>query len=407
MLQKIAKLFRSIGPGMIIAALVLGPGSVTSISANGSTLGNRMLWLIMLCGAFMMTYTILSAKFGAVVEKSFLSHLAASYGRWLSVIIGICCFLVCAGFQGGNNIGVGMSMNAIFGGSIGMWAVAFTALAVFFLFYFQSLYRALERLMMLLIVTMIVAFVGNLIVAKPDPVSIASGLIPSWPAGTSLIGVVAIVSTSFSVFGALFQAYLVQEKDWGDDLLGESIRDSIVGIAALTLISAVILVTAATVLATRGIAVKNAADMAVQLEPLLGRSAKWLFCMGLWGASFSSFIGNAVLGGTILADGLGIGGKVSDMISKLIAGLIMVIGATIAVLTAGKTPVEIIILLQAVIIIAVPLTAFMIFWESNRRSVMGNSVPRWWVNLLALGGLVTICLLAFNTLKGLIVRFIG
>ncbi|OGF98063.1 MAG: hypothetical protein A2Z86_06045 [Candidatus Glassbacteria bacterium GWA2_58_10] len=199
----------------------------------------------------------------------------------------------------------------------------------------------------------------------------------------------------------------MQEKDWGDDLLGESIRDSIVGIAALTLISAVILVTAATVLATRGIAVKNAADMAVQLEPLLGRSAKWLFCMGLWGASFSSFIGNAVLGGTILADGLGIGGKVSDMISKLIAALIMIIGATIAVLTQGQTPVEIIILLQAVIIIAVPLTAFMLFWESNRRSVMGNSVPRWWVNLLAVGGLVTICLLAFNTLKGLIVRFIG
>ena len=73
-----------------------------------------------------MTYTILSAKFGAVNKKSFLTSLAERYGRWLSVIIGICCFLVCAGFQGGNNVGVGMAMNAIFGGPIGLWATLFT-----------------------------------------------------------------------------------------------------------------------------------------------------------------------------------------------------------------------------------------------------------------------------------------
>ena len=90
MLEKIKQTIAKIGPGLIIAALVLGPGSISSISANGSVMGNRMIWLIVLCGAFMMTYTILSAKFGAVNKKSFLTHLAERYGRWLSVIIGIC-----------------------------------------------------------------------------------------------------------------------------------------------------------------------------------------------------------------------------------------------------------------------------------------------------------------------------
>jgi len=403
-LEKIKRKLAKIGPGLIIAALVLGPGSISSISANGSVMGNKMIWLIVLCGAFMMTYTILSAKFGAVNEKSFLTHLAARYGRWLSVIIGICCFLVCAGFQGGNNIGVGMAMNAIFGGAIGLWAALFTVIAIFFLFFFKSLYKALERLMMLLIIIMIIAFFSNLAVAGPDPVSIAAGLVPSWPEQANVLGVVAIVSTSFSVFGALFQSYLVQERNWGPYEIGDSIRDSIVGISALTLISLVVMITAATVLATRGIAVKNAADMAVQLEPLLGRSAKWLFCMGLWGASFSSFIGNAVLGGTILADGIGLGHKVGNKSTKLIACAIMLIGATIALLSGGRPPVEIIILLQAVIIIAVPLTAFMIFLESNKKGVMGSQTPRWWVNILALVGFVTVCLLAANTLKSLIGR---
>jgi len=286
-LNQVKYLAKRIGPGFIIAAVVLGPGSISSISANGSVMGTRMLWLVALCGVFMMTYTILAAKFGAMSQKSFLSHLAERYGRWLSVIIGICAFTVCAGFQGGNNIGVGMAMNAIIGGPIGLWAAFFTVLAVFFLFYFQSLYKALERLMMVLVSVMIFAFVGNLVVAGPDPVAVARGFIPSWSTEGNLFQVAAIVSTSFSVFAALFQAYLVQEKNWGPEEVRTGIHDSIIGISALTFISLVVMITAATVLATRGIAVKNAADMAVQLEPLLGKSAMWLFCIGLWGASFS------------------------------------------------------------------------------------------------------------------------
>jgi len=82
--------------------------------------------------------------------------------------------------------------------------------------------------------------------------------------------------------------------------------------------------------------------------------------------------------------------------------VIMIIGAGIALATGGRTPVEIIILLQAIIIIAVPVTCFMLFWECNNKKLMQSQTPRWWVNVLAVGGLLTICLLALNTLNRLI-----
>jgi len=401
-IETVRKIARALGPGLIVAAIVLGPGSITSISATGSLLGNNLLWIVLLSGIFMLTYTILSAKFGTANRSTFLTVVAERYGRWLAVLIGVCAFLCCAGFQWGNNLGVGMAMNALLGGPTWLWAVVFTVLSISFLFYFRSLYEAIEKLMMALVILMIVAFVSNLVVAGPDPVDVAAGFIPE-RIDTELIPLVAaIVATSFSVFGAIFQSYLVQEKNWGREQAGQGIRDSVVGIAALTLISAVVMITSATVLHSRGIQVRSAADMATQLEPLLGRAAKWLFCLGLWGASFSSFLGNAVLGGTLLSDGLGTGGKIGGRPAKYIASVIMLIGMTVAVASRRFSPVNSIIVAQAVTVIAVPLACFMIFWLSNRRDLMGEDRPSWWVNLLAVGGLVSVCLLSVNTLKNIL-----
>ncbi|HUU28330.1 MAG TPA: Nramp family divalent metal transporter [archaeon] len=386
-----------IGPGLIVAAVVLGPGSISAISANGSVMGTRLLWWVLASGVFMMTYTMLAAKFGVLSKKSFLTVVAQRYGRWLSVIIGVCAFIVCAGFQCGNNLGVGMAMNALVGGPIWLWACIFTLLAISFMYFFRSLYAALEKLMMALVILMLIAFVSNLAVAGPDPVQIAKGLIPFMFGKEYFLQVSAIAATSFSVIAALFQSYLVQEKNWGPGQLGEGLRDSAVGIATLTLISMVVMITSATVLATRGIAVKNAADMAVQLEPLLGRAAMWLFCLGLWGASFSSFLGNAIVGGTLLSDGLGIGGRISSKWTKILATIVMLIGMTVAVLSHRFSPVNVIIVAQATTVITVPLACFMIYWLANRKELVGESVPRWWVNLLALIGFVVVCLLAVYT----------
>jgi len=138
--------------------------------------------------------------------------------------------------------------------------------------------------------------------------------------------------------------------------------------------------------------------MAIQLEPLLGKSAKWLFCLGLWGASFSSFLGNAVIGGTLLSDGLGVGGRVAGKWARLIAIGVMLIGMTVAVLSNRFSPIKVIIVAQATTIITVPLACFMIFWLANKKEIVGEAVSRWWVKILALLGLVAVCLLSIYTL---------
>ncbi len=407
MLDTIKKIMRSLGPGLIVAAVVLGPGSITSMSAIGSILRTKILWIALVSGAFMMTFTVLAARFGAVNKKSFMTIVAERYGRSLAVVIGVFTFLVCAGFQVGNNLGVGMAMNAVFGGPVWLWALGFTLVAICFMFLFSSLYQALEKLMMALVGIMIVAFLTNLVVARPDMGEVARGFIPSAIDPGSIPLIAAVVATTFSVAAALFQIYLVQEKKWGPAELGKVLRDSAVGIVALTLIGLVLMITASTVLGSRGITVRSAADMAVQLEPLLGRSAMYLFCLGLWGASFSSFLGNAVLGGTILSDALNLGGRVASPWSKRLAALILLTGTAAAAASSRFSPVNSIIVAQAATVIMVPLISFMILWLSNRRDLMGDARPAWWVNVIGALGVLAVCLLAVNTAINLYGRLTG
>ena len=401
-LKKIAE---KLGPGLMTAAVVLGPGSISVISSTGSSLGNRLLWLVALCGIFMLTYTILSAKLGSNCKSSFLSAIAERYGRWLSVIIGLSAFVVCAGFQSGNAVGVGMSLNAVIGLPRWLWSVAFTAMAILFLHVFKGLYKALERLLVVLVIIMILAFAANLAVSSPDWGSIGTGLVPSKIGPGNLTKLAAIVATSFSVMAALFQSYLVRAKGWGPDETRRGMQDSTIGIVALSMISMMVMITSATVLGSRGITVSNAADMALQLEPLLGSWAKWLFCLGLWAASFSSFVGNAILGGTLLSDGLGVGDTIGSKPSRWIATVIMLVGMSVAVASEKFSPVGVIIAAQAATVIAVPVACAMILWMSNRKDILGSRKPAWWVNIIALAGFVTVSLMAIRTVSSLIARF--
>ena len=154
--------FRSVGPGFIIAATVLGPGSITVASRIGSEYGYAFLWVIVFATVFMITYTSMAARFGVVNKPSILQTIADHYGRWFAIIIGISAFLASSSFQFGNNLGIGIGMEGITGIHERVWPIVFTTLGILLIFWAKNLYKLLERVMMFMVLLMIVAFFLNL-----------------------------------------------------------------------------------------------------------------------------------------------------------------------------------------------------------------------------------------------------
>jgi len=357
-------LLRSLGPGFITAAVVIGPGSITVASKIGAAVGTQLLWAFVIAGSFMMLFTAMSARIGVLSKQSLLTTVAMHYGRWLAVVMGLLAFIVCASFQMGNYLACGTALATLTGVGEMVWMAVVGVAALAFVFAARRLYQALETVMLTLVIVMLAAFIGNLVVARPHPLEVLSGFVPRiWPVGMTGL-VTAMVATTFSVIAALYQSTLAQQKGWRENDLRTGIKDSLAGISVLLGISLMIAMTSATVL--RGASIDNAAHLASQLEPLLGHTAVLLFGLGFLAASFSSTVVNAMIGGGLLADSLGLGADINALPLRLFTALGMGVGMAAGVYTLYTgTPLEGIVIAQKTTILAVPLCALVMIVLAN------------------------------------------
>ncbi|MEX2381763.1 MAG: Nramp family divalent metal transporter [Opitutales bacterium] len=394
--------WRGLGPGIITASVVIGPGSIVVSSTVGASFGYGMLWALLVTGSFMLLFASMATRVGVLNGKSALRLTADCYGRWLAVLVGVLAFAVCASFQMGNYLACSTALETLTGVDGSLWIGVVGAVAFIFVFIARELYRWIEKVMVALVLVMLASFLANLAIARPDPLGMIGGLVPrGW--GLESTGLmIALVATTFSVIAALYQSTLAQQKGWKADDLSGAVRGSLTGVSVLVVVTLMIMITAATVLS--GEQIDGAAHLAAQLEPLLGRSAIILFSLGFLAAAFSSTIVNAMIGGGLLADGLGFSSDVNAWSTRVFTGAAMAVGLGAgAWLMKTGTPVEGIVLAQQSTILAVPLCALVLILLANDRRVVGEKGNRWWVNVWA--GFAFLVLLGMSVYRGW--QFVG
>jgi NRAMP (natural resistance-associated macrophage protein)-like metal ion transporter len=388
----------SLGPGIITAAVVFGPSKITITSKMGAEYGYSLLWIVVVAIFFMIVFTSMADRIGIALNQSLLTTITQKWGKAVALFLGVGVFLVTSSFQAGNSIGVGISIAEFSQSSPVPWIVVFNIVGIGLLF-FRTFYKILEKVMIFLVVLMLFSFVSTLLLSKPPVNQVASGFIPTVPTG-SLGLLIAFVASAFSLVAAFYQCYLVQERKRLNDDVKVNKNSSITGILILGFMSATVLVCASAILNAKGIKVNNAADMARALEPVFGKYAATLFLIGLFGASFSSLIGNAAVGGTLLGDALGYGNQLNSKAVRLLIALIMIIGATVSIVF-GKLPLELIVLAQSVTIFIVPFIGVAMYAIANDAKIMGSLKNSIAIKIAGAAGLLIIIFLAFMNIKNL------
>jgi manganese transport protein len=408
------RLRRSLGPALIVAAVVCGPGSILTASRVGAGFGHGMLWVLALAVFLMIGMTALAGRVGATLAGSPCTELARRIGRPVALAVGLIIFLVVAGFQVSNNLAVVAAMSPLLGDTIpGRYQALLLLLLVngvvlFALYRARHLYTVVERSMKLLVALMVLAFLGNWIAAGPSPISLASGLIPRLPAGASAadwMALAGLFATTFSIAGAFYQSYLVRDKGWGVNELNRNLLDSVVGIAVLGIITMIVLSTAATTFHGReGVELGTVSDVARQLEPLFGTWAMWLFSLGILAGALSSFLVNAMIGGQFLADGLGWGDSMQAAWTRHGTALALIVAMTLALLAlaTGWNHVQLIVVAQACTVLGGPALALTLLYLATRPDLKGRHRTPLWMLMAAWLGLVATLLLAVRTVINLL-----
>src|SRR5690625_4947894 len=183
-----------LGPAFVTAALVFGPGSITTASLLGAEHAYAMVWVPVIATVLMLCFVNLSVRIGLSTDRGPIATVSHKMGRVIGVLVGIGAFLVTASFQAGNSVGTGAASNVLFGGNTALWAALFTLLAIGFL-WLPRFYQNLERVMIGIILVMLAVFIFTAVVAQPDLGGILRGLLPSIPPGSTAAAVGAVATT--------------------------------------------------------------------------------------------------------------------------------------------------------------------------------------------------------------------
>jgi NRAMP (natural resistance-associated macrophage protein)-like metal ion transporter len=400
-LDSVTKANSKFGPGILVAAAFIGPGTVTTASIAGARFGFALLWALVFSVAATILLQEMAARLALVTRRGLAETLRASYrDSWLgaaAVILVVGAVGVGnAAYQTGNITGAALGLASITGIDLNWWALLVGCLAGGLLA--SGTYRLIEKLLIGLVLLMSVVFLLTLAMVRPSISAMLEGLLlPSLPAG-SLLTVMALIGTTVVPYNLFLHASAVQEK-WSADVdvrtaLHQSRVDTSLSIGLGGIITLAVLGTSAAAFFGSGIEF-SAVNMSRQLEPLLGKSAGYFFAAGLFAAGLSSAVTAPLAAAYAVC---GVMGWPRDLRGKRFRQVwfaVLVCGTAFSV--AGIKPLAAILFAQAANGFLLPLCAVFLLLVMNRRDVLGAYVNKHWVN--GLGGIVVLVTFALGLLK--------
>ncbi|MBL4605021.1 MAG: Nramp family divalent metal transporter [Flavobacteriaceae bacterium] len=400
--------FKNIGPGTLVAAAFIGPGTVTLCTLAGVNFGFNLLWAMVLSIVATIVLQEMAARLGVISQKG-LSEVIKSeirnpfINKFMMFLILAAIVVGNASYEAGNISGgilgletvFGQVIFDVFGFSVNVMSLVIGVIA-FSLLYIGN-YKILERVLITLVLIMSVSFIITAILTKPNLLGILKGaLVPKFPED-SLLTVIGLIGTTVVPYNLFLHAALVKEKWSGKKDLKAVRKDTVISIILGGLVSMAIIISAASI--TTG-EVSNAADLAKSLAPLYGDFAKYFLALGLFAAGITSAI-TAPLAAAYVARGC-FGWK-SGLKSKRFRGVwifILVLGVVFSSL--GIKPIEIIKFAQIANGILLPVIAGILLWVVNRKVVLGSYVNSKTQNVLGFGILI---ITIFLGLKGILKVF--
>jgi len=398
------KILKDTGPGVLISAAFIGPGTVTVCTIAGAKYQFVLLWAMVFSIVATLVLQEMSARLGIVTRKGLAqvvrTEIANPIFKWLAIGLIMSAILVGnAAYEAGNISGGVLGLETLIKQvviDVGNWQINIFSLLiglVAFLVLFIGNYKFIEKALVLLVVLMSLAFVTTAIMTSPNVLAILRGLfIPSFPTGSILI-IVALIGTTVVPYNLFLHASLVQEKWTSVDDLSKVRKDTKIAIIGGGIVSMAIIISAA---AIENSNVSNATDLAKGLEPLFGSYAKYLLAIGLFAAGITSAI-TAPMAAAYVAAGC-FNWKPNFKSSRFRVVWIIVLLLGIIFSSIGFKSIEVIKFAQVANGLLLPLIALFLLWVMNRQSVLGKYINTRRQNILGMVIVLIALILGFKSL---------
>ena len=390
--------FRDIGPGVLIAAAFIGPGTVTLCTIAGASFGYSLIWAIILSIFSTIVLQEMSLRIGLITKMNLAQviriNIKSKFLNTLLLILIISSILIGnAAYEAGNITGASLGISAILNSQSINYIPIFIGLIAFIVLY-QGDYKVLERSLVFLVLIMSISFFITAIITKPDINALINGVITPKIDSNNLTIILGLIGTTVVPYNLFLHSSLVSEKWNSVNKLKVARFESFFSILIGGLVSLSIIITAASV---NNKDVNGVIDLAKGLEPLYGNFAIYFLGIGLFASGITSSITAPLAAAYVAKSCFGWQDSLKSRKFRAIWIIILIIGVLVSMVKIN--PIEIIKFAQFSNSLLLPIIAIILLWLINNKNIISNKYSYRYQNIF--GFLIVIISLILG-IKGLI-----
>lgn len=380
-MSKIKKYWASILPGIFLIGYNIGTGSITAMTKAGANFGLDLLWTLVLSCLITFFLMVHFAKFTSITGKTAIQgirdHIHPIISMALIVALSVIILVALIGVLGVvTDILKAWSVQYFPSGLPGsFFAIIIGAFLLALLWNGNT--HFFEKILAFLVTVMGIAFISVMVIKFPDWRTIVQGLVPKMPATSggsdndSMVILAGMVGTTVSTFVFIMRSQMAKEKGWTQQDHHIQIRDARISALLMFVISAAIMITAATTLHQKGIKLNHITEMVDIMVPIAGEGAMNFLVIGIVAAGLSSHLPNLLVIPWLVIDFRDEPRDITKTKYRIILSLLSVF--SVAGVWIGYKPVFILLISQAFLSIVLPLIVASIFYLTSRKDLMKGS----------------------------------
>ncbi len=377
------------GPGALVAAAFIGPGTVTTATLAGAGYGYTLLWAVVFSTIATMILQEMAIRLGLVgglglgeAIRAKLSHpvLRGLAATWVVVAI----FVGNSAYEAGNLTGAALGASGLLPGVSQHW-VLFILGAISFILLYQGRYALLERALILLVCLLGMVFLTVAVAVQPDWSAVLQGMFRLSVPEHSTRLVLGLLGTTVVPYNLFLHAASARNKWSGVEHLRVARLDTAVSIGLGGVVTGAVLICGAGALHGSGIQVTGLPQLAGSIEVLAGRWATPALAVGFLAAGLSSAVTAPLAAAFASAGVLGWDQGLRSARFRFVWILVLLAGMMGAL--SGYRPVEIILMAQVANGFLLPAVAVLLVWTMNDRGLLGSYRNNLWQNI---GGMVVV-----------------
>ena len=381
------RFLKNIGPGPLVAAAFIGPGTVTLCTLVGVVFGFQLLWAIILSIGAAIVLQGMAVRIGIIGRKSIIGvireEIELPWARnFVLILIFGAIMIGNTAYEAGNISGAALGLETLIGSfsfessvlNLKLYPILIGLIAATLLWIGK--YKILERSLIFLVVIMSLSFLVTAVATRPSLAQIFSGLFRFSTPESGLLSIIGLVGTTIVPYNLFLHTELVREKWSSKADLPFAIKDLLIALTLGGLISMSIIITAAGIEATT---INNAADLALGLAPIFGEGAKYLLSIGLFAAGITSSITAPLAAAYVVCGCFGWSTDLTSRSFRRSWAIVILFGMLLA-----STGLKFILIIQFAQIangILLPIIAAILLWIMNKASWLGKSKNNWYQNL--------------------------